>query len=159
PRVSMSVFSNYSTSCIEVPVKRTFSTTTIVTKVLVDSGAAGSFIDENLDCQYEILQIPCKSPLAVAALDGHPLGAGHVQSTTTDIKLQVGILHTEVIRVFTIHSPHNPVVLGLPWLQRHNSHFLVQIMRWVATCLSTCLQPVSPMSVLATAIKAETTSL
>lgn len=61
PRVSASVLPSYSTSCIEVPVKITFLTNTLITKALLDSGAAGSFIDEGLDRQYEIPQIPLDS--------------------------------------------------------------------------------------------------
>lgn len=93
PRVSTSILPNYSASCIEVPVEIVFSTSTIVTKALLDSGAAGNFIDEDLAQQFNIPLIHCKSPLAVPALDRHPLGTGHILSSTTDITLQVGILH------------------------------------------------------------------
>ncbi|KAI2656673.1 Retrotransposon-derived protein PEG10 [Labeo rohita] len=57
---------------------------------------------------------------SMAALDGRPLGEGHVKFIIDDLVLQTGALHTETLRLFTINSPRNPIILGLPWLEKHN---------------------------------------
>jgi len=143
---------------MELPVKLTCQSETITTQALLDSGAAGNFIDEGLVRQYKIPLTLCESPLAVAALDGRPLGTGHVQYTTTDLCLQVGAQHTETTCLFVIHSPHNPIILGLPWLQDHNSQISCrekQIIRWDPTCYSKCLKPTPLILVKTTFITQE----
>lgn len=57
-----------------------------------EDGSAGNFIYEDLAQQFNIPLIPWKSPL-VPELDGRPLVTGHILSSTTNITLQVGILH------------------------------------------------------------------
>lgn len=87
---------------------------------MIDSGAAISIIDENFARSHNFPLILCNSVLAVAALDGHPQGTGHVHYITDDITLQIRALHQERIRFFLIKSPQNPIILGLLWLQLHN---------------------------------------
>lgn len=58
-----------------------------------DSGEVGNFINEGFGMAQVIPLRVCNSLLAVAALDRHPLGVGHVHHTTQDILLQVGALH------------------------------------------------------------------
>ncbi len=86
---------------------------------LIDYGAAGHFIDADFAKSHDLPLIPCKSPLAVAALDRRPLGAGHVQHITNYIYLTTGVMHSEILCFFIKQAPNNPVVLGLPWLQLH----------------------------------------
>lgn len=53
--------------------------------------------------------MPCASQVSISAIDGCPLGTGEVSATTRDLTLQVGSLHSETIRLFTITSPdHHP---------------------------------------------------
>lgn len=42
--------------------------------------------------------------------------------TTENLQLQIGAHYTETIRFNIIKSPHNPVILGLPWPHKHNPH-------------------------------------
>ncbi|KAL0159656.1 hypothetical protein M9458_043381, partial [Cirrhinus mrigala] len=83
-------------------------------------GAAGNFIDIKFTDSHNIPLIACGSRVAVAALDGRPLGEGHVKFSTDDLVLQTGALHTETLCLFAINSPRNPIILGLPWLEKHN---------------------------------------
>ncbi|KAL0151606.1 hypothetical protein M9458_053089 [Cirrhinus mrigala] len=69
----------------------------IKTKAFVDSGAAGNFIDQEFANRHDIPLLPCDPPMAVAALDGRPLGAGRIRFTTEDITLITSSMHTEVI--------------------------------------------------------------
>lgn len=54
---------------------------------MLDSGAAGNFIDEGFANAHDVPVNPCNFLLAVAALDGRPLGVGHIHYTTQDIQL------------------------------------------------------------------------
>lgn len=65
--------------------------------------------------------MPCVSVLTVAALDGRPLGNGQVQAITEEITLSTGALHIAKIHLFAIQTPDNPIILGLPWLQKHET--------------------------------------
>ncbi len=65
-----------------MPVKLAFNDGVIETMALIDSGDAGHFIDADFAKSHDLPLILCKSPLAVAALDGRPLGAGQVQPST-----------------------------------------------------------------------------
>ncbi len=86
--------------------------------------------------------VPCDSHLAVAVLDGRPLGSGCIQFTTEDLQLRTGVLHTETIRLFVFQSPQNPIILSLPWLEQHNASISwtkKQIIQWSDFCLKNCL--------------------
>ncbi len=76
------------------------------------------------------------------ALDGCPLGEGRVLCITEEVKLQIGILHTEFIQFYVIHSPNHSIIIGLPWLRTHNPHISWregQIVQWGSTCHEHCL--------------------
>ncbi len=81
---------------------------------MIDSGAAGNFIDIRFAKTPNLPLVPCESRVAVAALDGRPLGTGQVKFITKDLCLRTGILHTETIRLFAIDSPQNPIILVCP---------------------------------------------
>lgn len=86
--------------------------------------------------------IPCESWVSVAALDGRALGTGQVKFITKDPHLRTGILHNETIRLFGIESPQNPIILGLPWLEKHNpriSWTTKWIQQWSDSCQQNCL--------------------
>ncbi len=141
------VSSNFSSSTVlEIPVTLMIKGQTIETVALIDSGAAGNFIDASFAKTHNIPLIPCVSHLAVAALDGRPLGTGRVQFITEDIQLRVGALHTEAIRLFVFQSPQSPIILGLPWLERHNPSISwpeKQITQWSEFCREKCLPSTS----------------
>ncbi len=141
PRNTSSVSQNSSQSTnLKIPVTLRVKGTVIETTALIDSGAAGNFIDAEFTKTHNIPLIPCESHLA--ALDGRPLGSGRIQFTTEDLTLSTGVLHTETIRLFVFQSPQTPLILGLPWLEKHNpciSWSERQITRWSEFCLQNCL--------------------
>ncbi len=109
---------------------------------MIDSGAAGNFIDIRFANTHNLPLVPCESRVAVAALDRLPLGTGQVKFITKDLCLRTGILHLETLRLFAIDSPQNPIILGLPWLERHNpqiSWTTRQILQWSDSCQQNCL--------------------
>ncbi|KAL7868550.1 hypothetical protein SRHO_G00099340 [Serrasalmus rhombeus] len=70
---------------------------TFSVSALVDSGAAGNFMDIALAEQLKIPLQPMNNQLRIKALDGRPLGTGTVTKRTPDIDLQregrIAILH------------------------------------------------------------------
>ncbi|KAF7641247.1 hypothetical protein LDENG_00287690, partial [Lucifuga dentata] len=86
---------------------------------LIDSGADDNFLDEELARQAGI---PCEaldSPLRANALDGRLLA--QVKHITKPLLLLLSGNHCELIRFHLISSPQTPLVLGYPWLRKHNS--------------------------------------
>ncbi len=145
-----------SPNILDVPITLANTNVMVETMALIDSGAVGNFIDINFANSHKLPLLPCESRVAVAALDGRPLGTGLVKFTTQDLTLKVGSFHTELIRHFAIDSPQNPVIFGLPWLEKHNpriSWTTKQIRQWSEPCQKKCLQfqfhatnPESPLS-------------
>ena len=110
-------------------------------QALVDSGAAGNFIDGTLARKLNIPLVTLERPLTITALDGRALGKGRVTQITSQVRLRTGN-HREEIEFNLICSPEFPVVLGHPWLKRHNPHFdwvTGRILEWGPTCHATCL--------------------
>ncbi len=129
-------------SVLEIPVTLRVKGKVIETTALIDSGAAGNFIDSTFSRTHKIPLVSCESHLAVAALDGRPLGSGRIQFTTEDLSLCTGAFHTETIRLFVFQSAQTPIILGLPWLEKHNpiiSWSDKQIIQWSETCRQHCL--------------------
>ncbi len=142
-RNTPAVSSNLNSSTVlEIPVTLMVKGQITETSSLIDSGAAGNFIDATFAKTHHIPLVPCVSHLAVAALDGRPLGSGRVQFITEEMQLRVGALHTETISLFVFQSPQTPIILGLPWLERHNpsiSWSERQITQWSESCKQNCL--------------------
>ncbi len=129
-------------SVLEIPVTLRVNGEVIETTALIDSGVAGNFIDSAFSKTHRIPLVACESRLAVAALDGRPLGSGRIQFTTEDLSLCTGAFHTETIRLFVFQSPQTPIILGLPWLEKHNPTISwpdKQITHWSKGCRQHCL--------------------
>ncbi|KAL0150648.1 hypothetical protein M9458_054065, partial [Cirrhinus mrigala] len=135
-----------SLETFEINVNLVFDGRDISTTALIDSGAAGNFIDESFAKSCNLPLVACGSRVAMAALDGRPLGSGTVQAITEELELQTTSLHTEKLRLFTIHSPNHPIILGLPWLEKHNpviSWTKKHILQWSPDCQDRCLKRVT----------------
>ncbi len=146
-RNASAVSSNLNSSTtLEIPVTLMIKGQITETSALIDSGAAGNFIDATFAKTHHIPLVPCVSHLAVVALDGRLLGSGRVQFITEEMQLRVGALHTETINLFVFQSPQTPIILGLPWLERHNpsiSWSERQITQWSESCRQNCLPSTS----------------
>lgn len=130
----------------------------IKTTALIDSGAAGNFMSYNFANSNQFSLIPCDSRLSVEALDGRPLGEGRIRHITTTLQLTTEGQHTESLQ-FYITSPHNPVVLGMPWLRQHNptiSWKEGRILQWDESCRTKCVTVKSSLSVRAVAVQDKT---
>ncbi len=132
-----------SINSLEVPIALMSNGKCTETVAMIDSGAAGNFIDIRFANTHNLPLVPCESGVAVAALVGLPFGTGQVMFIIKDLCLRTGILHMETIRLFVIDSPQNPIIIGgLPWLERHNpqiSWTTRQILQWSDSSQQNCL--------------------
>ena len=115
---------------------------------LVDSGADDNFIDANIVSQANIPLENLDPPRDVTALNGETLA--RITHLTIPITLVLSGNHSETIQFLVISSPHAPLVLGLPWLKRHNPHIDWTnnlISSWSVFCHSNCLKSAVTSSV------------
>ena len=82
--------------------------------MLVDSGAAGNFIDRALAIRLGIPIFPIVRPFPVYALDSRPLGSGLIREATISLAMVMQGNHEERISLFLIDSLMFVAVLGLP---------------------------------------------
>ncbi|CAB1348528.1 unnamed protein product [Coregonus sp. 'balchen'] len=75
---------------------------------LVDSGAAGNFLDQSVALLLRIPLVPSQPPIPVHALDNRSLGTGLVRQTTIPISLTVNHNHHERITFLILVSPAHP---------------------------------------------------
>ncbi|KAK3565746.1 hypothetical protein QTP86_015010 [Hemibagrus guttatus] len=114
---------------------------------LIDSGAAVNLIDGALVEELGILTFPCVPSLRITAINSQPIGEDYLKRQTELLEIQVGLFHHEQLAFYVTSSPANPVILGFPWLRRHDpqiSWHSGELVRWSPTCLKECLrEPVS----------------
>ena len=131
-----------STLCLQLLVTISWEHQQHPLQALVDSGAAGNFLDFTLANSLHLPIISLDHSLSVTALDGRPLGKGTVTHITAPVVLTVLENHNEKIQFYLIHSPEFPVVLGFPWLSHHSPHInwsLGTVVEWGPKCKSSCL--------------------
>ncbi|KAK3506748.1 hypothetical protein QTP70_023746 [Hemibagrus guttatus] len=116
-------------------------------RALIDSGAAVNLIDGALVEELGISTSPCVPSLMITAIDSQPIGEGYLQCQTEPLGFQVGLFHHERLTFYVTTSPANPVILGFPWLRRHDPQIswrTGELTRWSPACLRDCLRnPVS----------------
>lgn len=131
-----------STTCMQVPIVISWEHGRRSLLALVDSGAAGNFMDSSLANRLRLPLTNLKCPLSVTALDGRPMGKGTVTHLTSPLKMSTCGSHHESIQFNLISSPEYPVVLGYPWLSHHSPHVnwsTGKIVDWGPSCKSVCL--------------------
>ncbi len=118
---------------------------TITGPALIDSGAEGNFIDEKWASERRIPLLDLDETTTVFALDGRVLSSVH--RITSPVSLTVSGNHRETISFFVFQSPYTPIVLGHPWLTRHNPQIdwvKGSILSWNLSCHVNCLLSAVP---------------
>ncbi|CAM4696876.1 unnamed protein product [Leuciscus chuanchicus] len=95
--------------------------------------------------KFHLPIIPLTRPISVNALNGQVLPS--ISLTTSPITLITSGNHTEIITFLLMDSPLAPVVLGHPWLVRHNPRVdwgLNSISAWSERCYESCLVSACP---------------
>ncbi|KAK3505946.1 hypothetical protein QTP70_003608 [Hemibagrus guttatus] len=126
-----------------VPVSLSVSDRFISVAVLIDSGAAVNLIDGGLVERLGITTFPCVPSLRIAAIDSQPIGEGYLKRQTELLEFRVGLFHRERLAFYVTSSPANPVILGFPWLRRHDPQISWrsrELVRWSPSCHYGCLQ-------------------
>ena len=98
-------------------------------------------MDISVARRLQVPQIAVNPPFTISALDGRSLGKGRVTAATAPLRL-LSDNHREEITLYLIGSPGFPVVLGFPWLNRHNPSIdwaTGTVLEWGPTCHATCL--------------------
>ncbi len=88
---------------------------------------------------------PWPSLLRRGSLGGRPLTT--ITHVTPFVSLSLSGNHQELIELFIIDSPRVPLVLGLPWLLKHNPHIdwvNKSILAWSQSCHVSCLGAAFP---------------
>lgn len=85
----------------------------------MDSRAATNFLDINFVHTQGIPIQPLVPSVKLLAIDGSSTLCGLVSSKSNHLIISV-INHFEQIFFFIINCPYTPVIVGLPWLQKHN---------------------------------------
>ena len=108
---------------------------------LIDSGSDANIMDSNLARQLGVGQIPLPAPVSTNALDGRLLGT--VTHLTAPIRMLISGNHHETLQFHILPSPRHPLLLGFPWLRRHNPHLdwtTGAILGWSSSCHQVCLK-------------------
>ncbi|PIO38962.1 hypothetical protein AB205_0077930, partial [Aquarana catesbeiana] len=82
----------------KVSVTLSWAESSIEIQALINSGAAGLFIDAAFVSKHSIPLQLHDTPLAIEALDGRPLQPAHVTHETVPLSMAVGALHQEIIQ-------------------------------------------------------------
>ncbi|KAK3575313.1 hypothetical protein QTP86_023431, partial [Hemibagrus guttatus] len=135
--------------------KPSVSGETFIGTALIDSGAAVNLIDGALVEKLGIPNFPCLPPLRITAIDSRPIGEGYLKHQTelpsgpnfrVEIlpfwNFRVGLFHQERLAFYVTSSLANPVILGFPWLRRHDPQISWrsgELVRWSPACKEKCL--------------------
>ena len=103
---------------------------------LVDSGAAVNLMDITLAKQLGIPTTPVAIPQAVQALDGRPLGSGHLERVTVPLIMSSHNDHQETIHFWLTTA--GPCGAGLPLASSPRTS--VRVGCWLATPLGSRLR-------------------
>ncbi|KAG1968655.1 retrotransposable element [Pimephales promelas] len=133
-----------STSTL-LPVRLRWSNHLHDCHALLDSGAEGNFMDHNFARNHQVPLKPLTHQIAVHALNGLKLPT--ISLVTEDIILTTSGNHSETISFYILDTPLAPIVLGHPWLTRHNPKIdwqLNAISEWSSFCHKSCLVSACP---------------
>ncbi|CAI9610690.1 unnamed protein product, partial [Staurois parvus] len=100
-------------------------------------------MDSSFAAQYSIPLQARVTPLVLEAIDGRPLQPPQVTHETLPVEVAIGAVHRELACFQVISSPHCSVVLGYPWLQKHNLTFdwrSAEILSWSPQCGAGCIR-------------------
>ena len=110
------------------------------TSALLDSGAQESFLDAGATAHWGIPLLEVSRPLVANYLDSQRLGC--ITKAAIPLCPLVCGKHQETISLLIIDTHHSPVVVGHPWMVKHNPKLdwkQHDILGWSSICLTSCL--------------------
>ncbi|KAL0157354.1 hypothetical protein M9458_048600, partial [Cirrhinus mrigala] len=142
--ISAKKTSSSATSTL-LPVRLRWQNHDLHCTALLDSGAEGNFMDYSFARSNQVPLSPLTDPIAVNALNGQTLPK--ITFVTKPVTLTVSGNHSESIPFCILDSPLAPVVLGHPWLIKHNPRIdwqLQSVSEWSTKCHESCLVSACP---------------
>lgn len=93
--------------------------TFVPTFALIDTGASGyAFVDESFVRHHKLNMTPLKIPRQVEVIDGRPIRSGKITHfVTLDLDIHG---HREEAPCFVTQLGSYPIVMGIPWMRRHD---------------------------------------
>lgn len=107
-----------SGSALRIPISLKVHDQTVSTTALIDSGAEGQFIDSKFIIRNRIPTHPLTKPIPVLNVDGTPNQNGTITHYAWRF-LKLGPKHCAAKLLVTSLGKES-LILGLPWLKRHN---------------------------------------
>ena len=90
----------------------------VTINAMIDSGATEDFIDQEVSNKHGIKMIRAKNPREIYLADGKPSAMGLVTHMT---KVPMDISSHKELATFQVANLQNhEVILGMPWLRKHN---------------------------------------
>lgn len=103
-----------------LPVTLSSTSREIPTYGMLDSGAEGlAFIDESWARDHDIALKPLTRPVHLETFEGQPAGTGAV-THYAQLGMRVQDHQEKSLKFLATRLAHYPVVLGLPWLKKHD---------------------------------------
>ncbi len=109
--------------------------------VLLDSGSAGNFISGNLCQQLRLSTTATETTYQIQTITGTPLTRRLVKSCVGPLQLRIGLLHQESIHLLVLEESTVDIILGLPWLVKHDpvlSWKSGDVLKWGSNCFPQC---------------------
>lgn len=110
---------------------------TLPIHVLVDSGAAGNFVSSHFITKYQIPTVHNETRYQITTIQDSPLGDGKISRRTEELTLVSQHNHHENLVLLVLPRANVDVILGRPWLAKHQPHIdwsTGEILGWCAEC-------------------------
>ena len=107
-------------NCLMIPthLKTTDTVEEASTEAMVDTGATGDFIDQDFVARAKLPTRKLSQPIPVYNVDGSPNEAGSIDRVVDIIMTYNG--HSERILFAVTRLGKQSMILGFPWLKKHN---------------------------------------
>lgn len=92
------------------------------TFALIDSGSMDNFCDITMATKNNLPLVNKASPIDILTVDGSPISSGKV-SQETSVQMSMGP-HTEQIKFAITKLGQYPLILGIPWLKKHDPRII-----------------------------------
>ena len=115
-------------------------------EALLDSGASDCFVDPSVLAQHQLHPLPLRQPIPLELIDGSTPSTGPITHYFPS-RIRIHGVHTEDLTCHVMPLGHFKLILGFPWLVRHNPRidWSSGVLTFAsAFCSSSCLSPPPP---------------
>ena len=115
---SINAVNNPNSLYLSIDILHNEKDETIETKTLLDCGAGGIFLDQNFAWKHNLKTTKLEQLIRARNVDGTNNKQGTIQFYT-DLNIKIGD-RTFLERFYITRLGNQKVILGLPWLRKHN---------------------------------------